>query len=268
MPLRLRRFGGHLRRHLPVYIVGVFAFTFSPLPSMAAALVTTDQIANGAVTTPKLAVDSVDGRRILNESVTGADLKNSTVLKGDLAPNSVNGPRVTNESLTGAEVKNGTIGNADLGLNSVNGATVTDGSLTVADLASDTAESLQSPAYRYVIPATNDGLSSRSYSFPDLPRGIYFASYSILTAENVSLPVRCAFTDDNERGYSQSAMPLGSFRTNNASTVLDFTDEVGMLSCNMGSSSAGFEIVGDIVKKSDVTFVRLDQLTGPAIGVE
>jgi len=258
MPARFRRLGGHLRRHFPVYVVGLFAFTFSPLPSMAAALVTTDQIANGAITTPKLAPDSVIGSKILKESVTGGDIKNGTVGTGDLGINSVNTTRV----------KDGSLIAADFGPNSVNGTHVTDGSLTVADLASDTAKALQSPAYRYVIPATNDGLAARGYSFPGLPRGIYLATYSILTAENVTLPVRCAFTDDNERGYSQSAMPLGSYRTNNASTVLDFTDEVGMLTCNMGSSNAGFEIVGDIIKKSDVTFVRLDQLTAPTIGVE
>lgn len=269
MPARLRRLGSHLRRHFPVYVVGIFAFTFSPLPSMAAGLVTTDQIANGAVTTQKLATDSVIGTRILNESVTGVDIKNGAIGKADLALDSVSGPKVTNESLTGVDIKNGAIANADLGLNSVNGTTVADESLTIADLTPTTTKSLQSPSYRYVIPATNDGLDARLYSFPGLPRGIYLATYSIVTEENATSPVRCYLGDDYYRGFSNSAL-MGTLRSNNASAVLDLTDGVvASLECGMGTSRAGFEIFSDNGSlMSEVSFVRLDQVTDATIGIE
>lgn len=80
-----RRLGGHLSRHSIAYAVGVFALSFSPVPSMAADLVTTADIANGAVTTPKLAADSVVTGKIDNETIQGTDIRNGTVRDADLA---------------------------------------------------------------------------------------------------------------------------------------------------------------------------------------
>jgi hypothetical protein len=80
-----RRLGGHVRRHSVAYVALVGMFALSPVPSMAAALVTTDQIANGAVTRPKLAADSVDGAKVVNEALTGADIKNGTINPAELA---------------------------------------------------------------------------------------------------------------------------------------------------------------------------------------
>jgi hypothetical protein len=60
MPERLhRRLGGHVRRHSLAYAVLALAVSISPAPSMAAELINSEDIANGAVTQPKLAADSV-----------------------------------------------------------------------------------------------------------------------------------------------------------------------------------------------------------------
>lgn len=85
MPDHARRLGGHLRRHSVAYVALIGMVALSPVPSMAAGLVTSDQIANGAVTRPKLAADSVDGAKVVNESLTGADIKNGTINPVELA---------------------------------------------------------------------------------------------------------------------------------------------------------------------------------------
>jgi len=77
---------GHLRRNVVAYVALVAAFALSPVPSMAAELVTTGDIANGAVTQPKLAADSVVGGKIVNESVTGVDIKDGTIGAADVTP--------------------------------------------------------------------------------------------------------------------------------------------------------------------------------------
>ncbi|KAA1417945.1 hypothetical protein F0U44_15020 [Nocardioides humilatus] len=84
MSARLSSLGAHLRRQRAVYAFIGLALYVSPVPSMAAALVTTDQIANSAITTPKLAVDSVISTRILDESITSGDIKNGTIAGVDL----------------------------------------------------------------------------------------------------------------------------------------------------------------------------------------
>lgn len=104
MPERLRHLGGHLRRHGIAYAALTVAFSFSPLPAMAADLVTTGEIANGAVTQPKLAADSVVSGKILNESVSGVDIKNGTVGSADLLDGSVSGVDVRNGSIEAVDL--------------------------------------------------------------------------------------------------------------------------------------------------------------------
>jgi hypothetical protein len=81
-----RRLGGHLRRHGIAYAALTAALSFSPLPSMAADLVTTGDIANGAVTTPKLAGDAVTSAKIDNGAITKGDLQNGSVSEAKVVP--------------------------------------------------------------------------------------------------------------------------------------------------------------------------------------
>ena len=93
-----RRLASHLRRNLVAYVALVGMVAFSPVPGVAADLVTTDEIANGAVTRPKLARDSVVTGKILNGSIVGADIKDHSVGSADLAP-SAKGARVISYDL-------------------------------------------------------------------------------------------------------------------------------------------------------------------------
>lgn len=85
MPDRFhRRLGGHLRRHSIAYAVLTLAVSISPAPSIAAELVNTADIANGAVTQPKLGADSVVSGKILNETIGGVDVKNGSITPVDV----------------------------------------------------------------------------------------------------------------------------------------------------------------------------------------
>ena len=89
---------------------------FSPVPSMAADLVTTADIANGAVTRPKLAVDSVVSAKVLNDSITASDIKDGTVGTGDIKNGSVKGEDLNlfnDNQCTGETVQATAIVNAD-----------------------------------------------------------------------------------------------------------------------------------------------------------
>jgi len=57
---------GHLARQKMTYVVAALALYISPVPAMAADLVGTSDLKNGAVTTPKLADNSVTDAKIRN----------------------------------------------------------------------------------------------------------------------------------------------------------------------------------------------------------
>lgn len=99
-----RRLSGHLRRNVVAYVALVVAFSFSPVPSMAAGLVKTSDIADGAVTRPKLAANSVNSGKVANESLTSADLKNGGINGSDL--NLFNDSQCTGETVQGTAIIN------------------------------------------------------------------------------------------------------------------------------------------------------------------
>jgi hypothetical protein len=80
-----RRLGGHLRRNGISYAALAGVLALSPVPSMAADLVTTDEIANGAVTGPKLATGSVYSFTVADGSLKTADIKDGNVTYDDLS---------------------------------------------------------------------------------------------------------------------------------------------------------------------------------------
>lgn len=83
--LRSRRIIGHLRRNLVAYVALVGMVAFSPVPSVATDLVTTEEIANGSITAQKLAPDSVTRAKIADGAVTTNAIADSTVGVDDIA---------------------------------------------------------------------------------------------------------------------------------------------------------------------------------------
>jgi hypothetical protein len=126
---RSRRLAGHFRRHGIAYAALTVAFSFSPVPSMAADLVTTAEIANGAVTQPKLAADSVVSGKILNESINGSDIKNGAVTGKDVLDDtitsadihSINSSDIELGSLAGPLFEEGAVGSYEIANGSIKG---------------------------------------------------------------------------------------------------------------------------------------------------
>jgi hypothetical protein len=71
-----------------------------------------------AVTSNRLAANSVKAETVVNDSPTGLDIRNLT--GDDVAGDSLTGVNIT--SLTGADVTDGSLGGADVGGNSITGA--------------------------------------------------------------------------------------------------------------------------------------------------
>jgi hypothetical protein len=69
------RLGGHIRRHGVAYAAMAVAVSFSPVPSMAADLVTTAEIKNRAITGQKLGANSVSSAKVANGTIRGADVR-------------------------------------------------------------------------------------------------------------------------------------------------------------------------------------------------
>jgi len=76
---------GHLGRQKMTYVVAALAVYISPVPAMAAELVGTADIANGAVTAPKLAADSVTTSKIVDDTITRNDIKEGTITGTEVA---------------------------------------------------------------------------------------------------------------------------------------------------------------------------------------
>ena len=76
---------GHLGRQKMTYAVVALAVYISPVPAMAAELVGTADIANGAVTAPKLAADSVTTSKIVDDTITRNDIREGTITGAEVA---------------------------------------------------------------------------------------------------------------------------------------------------------------------------------------
>jgi hypothetical protein len=87
--------------------------------------VKTADIDTRAVTSNRLAANSVKAGTVVNDSLTGLDIRNLT--GDDVAGDSLTGANIT--SLTGADVTDGSLGGADVGGNSITGSEVNEGTL-------------------------------------------------------------------------------------------------------------------------------------------
>lgn len=98
-------------------------------------------IADGSITLPKLATDSVNSDKIVNASVTGTDIAASTVANANLADNSVTSSKIQDGTITSADLLTNTISLNYLTADSVNSAKIVDASIVAADIASRTITS-------------------------------------------------------------------------------------------------------------------------------
>jgi len=116
--------------------------------------------------TSAYAANEWTGANIIDESLTGADIKNGAVSGGE----------VTNESLTTADIKNFSLGNGDFLTGSVDSRAATDNSLTGTDINESTLNmpptTTATFAGRGNVPVAVDGAFTKVTS-KSLPAGSY-----------------------------------------------------------------------------------------------
>jgi hypothetical protein len=117
------------------------AYAVTKLPPNS---VDTQAIQDGAVTNPKIHVNSVLGNRIKDETLTGTDIADGSVGNSDLgvdsvqaiqiADNTIDGGEIIDNSMGSADIAPDAIGNSELADDSVGSSNVANESLTLSDL--------------------------------------------------------------------------------------------------------------------------------------
>jgi hypothetical protein len=145
-----QRFAGHLRSNLVGYIALFIALSAG---AYAAGLprnsVKSKQIKDGQVKLADLAQDSVDGSKVVDDSLTGADIRESTLqgvggaagATGPQGPVGATGPAGQQGPATGPAGGDlaGNYPNPEIGPNAVAGAEIAPGAIPVGDLGFDPA---------------------------------------------------------------------------------------------------------------------------------
>lgn len=98
-------------------------------------------IATNGIATAMLNADAVTSAKILDGTVTAADLADSIVGTLKLADGSVTTQKLGDDSVTSAKLVDGTILTADLADGAINTLKITDGTVTLAKLAADAVNS-------------------------------------------------------------------------------------------------------------------------------
>ena len=93
------------------------------------------KIAPGAVSTNELANNAVTATKIANGQVGASELANGSVTNTKLANNSVTAAKIANGQVGASELANGSVTNAKLAKNAVTAAKIADGSVGTAELA-------------------------------------------------------------------------------------------------------------------------------------
>jgi len=105
--------------------------------SMFGSTIETAELADGAVTNPKLALDSVLSVNVVDNSLTASDLAANSVGASEIAAGAVGTSEVADNSLTAADLAANSVGASEIAAGAVGTSEVADNSLTAADLAVD-----------------------------------------------------------------------------------------------------------------------------------
>jgi hypothetical protein len=154
----------------------------------------------------------INSSDVVNESLTGADIKNGTLTGTDVFDNTIGGADVTNGSLTGADIFDNTIGGADITNGSLTGADVADNTIGVSDIGSQQVgsdevlnDSLLTSDIRSGAVAS-DEVFDNSLTGTDINESTLAptttATFGTLTASNL---------DDTFRRVGVKSLPAGSY---------------------------------------------------------
>ncbi len=179
------RIGGHIRSNVAAYLVGFLALTVSPvlaagdvdrapakkkaagttkegtegaaaaeLAALATELhcdtpcvqtseiadtaITMPKLANLAVTTAKLANNAVRSTKIANDAVGASEILDGSVGAGEILAGAVGVDEIAGDAVTSAKIPDNAVTFTELANNAVGSAEVSDGALTAADVADAT----------------------------------------------------------------------------------------------------------------------------------
>ena len=113
-------------------VTGQDAFTFNAnlkdtgIDNLSADSVKTDTIADGAVTSPKLAANSVAGSHIINGAVGQADIASNVVQGTHIAGNAITGTHITDGGITGLDLAGSVVAGTHIALLAVTNSKIND----------------------------------------------------------------------------------------------------------------------------------------------
>ena len=99
--------------------------------------VKTEHIANGAVTTPKIADEAVTARKLDERSVTTEKLATGAVTGSKIAENAVTGSKIRDNTVRAEKIAAGAVTTAKIGEQQVTGSRIKDKTITADKLASN-----------------------------------------------------------------------------------------------------------------------------------
>ena len=117
-----------LRKHLTFANVVSCLALFMAMSGVAYAaktLVKTQNLVNGAVTTPKIRNGAVTTKKLRNSAVTGQKIAPATIGSGQLANGSVRSGQLGGQVVTEPKIKNGAVSESKLGSGSVSSSKLT-----------------------------------------------------------------------------------------------------------------------------------------------
>jgi hypothetical protein len=109
--------------------------------SISNAGVTTARLADGSVTSAKVAADAIDSSKILDSSVGVADLSANSVTTVKVTDGAITGPKIATNAITSSNIVDSTILSADLADGAIDSAKILDGAIGSIDIASSAINS-------------------------------------------------------------------------------------------------------------------------------
>jgi hypothetical protein len=127
--------GGFVRRHLTTIVVAmVTAAVTAGGPALAAAMIGTADIRNGAVTTPKLADAAVSAAKVAAGAVRTGKVADAAITAPKLSNSSVGTTKVADGAVTAPKLGSASVGTTKLASAAVTSGKIADGQVRAADL--------------------------------------------------------------------------------------------------------------------------------------
>ena len=112
-----------------------------PNPQIRNQIIVASNMANGAITNPKINDGAVNSNKILDNSVRSVDIFNNTILGQDIADSTITTLDIADGAVTSSEILDGTIAQADLGFDSVGSSQIQTDAVQATEIADNSIDS-------------------------------------------------------------------------------------------------------------------------------